>query len=95
MDQTKIDRINALAGKARSEGLTVEETEEQKRLRSEYVAAFRNNLEAMLEQTYLMDEEGNKTKLGKGNHQVDEDRRCAEGSALSDSGGPCSGSCDS
>ncbi|MDR2736523.1 MAG: DUF896 domain-containing protein [Gracilibacteraceae bacterium] len=65
MDQTKIDRINALARKSRGPGLSDEEIEEQKRLRREYAAAFRNNLEAMLEQTYFVDEEGHKTKLLK------------------------------
>ena len=42
MEQAKIDRINALAKKAKSpEGLTPEETAERDRLRREYIAAYR------------------------------------------------------
>ena len=45
--QEKIDRINALARKAKTpEGLTAEETAERAALRQEYVAAVRANLEA-------------------------------------------------
>ena len=41
MEQAKIDRINALAKKAKSpEGLTPEETAERDRLRREYIAAY-------------------------------------------------------
>ena len=66
MEQSRIDRINELARKSRTEeGLTPEEKEEQARLRQEYVAAFRKNLEAQLESTYLVDEKGNKTKVEK------------------------------
>ena len=47
MEQEKIDRINALARKAKTpEGLTPEETAERAALRAEYVAAFRENLVA-------------------------------------------------
>ncbi len=63
MEQKKIDRINALAKKSREVGLTPEEKEEQAALRAEYVAAFRRNLTATLDNTYLVDEKGNKTKL--------------------------------
>lgn len=45
MEQAKIDRINALAKKAKSpEGLTPEETAERDRLRQEYIAAYRASL---------------------------------------------------
>ena len=37
MEQTKIDRINALARKAKSEGLTPEEITERDQLRAEYI----------------------------------------------------------
>lgn len=63
MDQKKIDRINELARKAKAEGLTEEEVLERDRLRREYVAAFRENLVAQLEATYIVDEKGNKRKL--------------------------------
>ena len=41
MDNVKIDRINALAHKAKSVGLTEEEKAEQAELRKEYLAAVR------------------------------------------------------
>ena len=63
MDQTKIDRINELARKAKAEGLTPEETAERDALRQEYVAAVRKNLRCQLDNTYVVDENGNKRKL--------------------------------
>lgn len=48
--QDKIDRINELAKKAKAEGLTEEEKEEQKLLRREYVDAFKENLRKQLDQ---------------------------------------------
>ena len=63
MDQAKIDRINVLARKSKTEGLTEAEKEEQAALRREYVAAVKRNLTAQLENTYLVDEKGQKRKL--------------------------------
>lgn len=63
MEKSRIDRINELAHKAKAEGLTEEEVLERDRLRREYVAAFRENLVAQLEATYIVDEKGNKRKL--------------------------------
>lgn len=60
-----IARINALAKKAKTVGLTPEETEERDRLRKEYVASFRQALVAQLDNTYLVDEHGNKRPLPK------------------------------
>jgi uncharacterized protein YnzC (UPF0291/DUF896 family) len=66
MEQSKIDRINELARKSRTEeGLTAEERQEQALLRSEYIQAIRSNLEAQLNNTYLVDEQGNETKVRK------------------------------
>ncbi len=65
MKSELIDRINQLARKAKSEGLTPEELEEQKQLRDQYRMEFRRNLTSQLENTYIMDEKGNKRKLGK------------------------------
>ena len=65
MEKAKIDRINELARKARTAGLTPEEEAERNELRNEYVAAVRLSLEAQLGNTYLVDEKGNKRKLQK------------------------------
>ena len=63
MDKIKIERINFLARKSKSEGLTDEEKAEQTELRNEYRAYMRNGLMAELENTYIIDENGNKRKL--------------------------------
>ena len=65
MEKKKIDRINELAKKSKSEGLTAEEKIEQAELRSEYIAAFKASLVSSLENTYIVDEKGNKTKVQK------------------------------
>lgn len=64
MEKT-IKRINELAAKARAEGLTPEELVERDQLRREYIAAFRRNLTAQLDNTYIVDEHGNKRPLRK------------------------------
>ena len=63
MEQKKIARINALAKKAGEQGLTDEEKQEQKALRQEYIAAFKQNLAYQLENLYIIDEQGNKRRL--------------------------------
>ena len=66
MDEKKIQRINELARKAKSpEGLTEEEIRERTLLRQEYIASVKMSLIGQLENTYIMDEKGNKTKLHK------------------------------
>ena len=65
METERVKRINELAKKAKTEGLTPEETEERDRLRQEYLAAFRANLTAQLDNTYIVDPQGNKRKLQK------------------------------
>jgi len=59
MEQSKLDRINELARKQKSVGLTDAELAEQKVLRDEYRAAFRRSLMASLDNTVLVDEKGN------------------------------------
>lgn len=63
MTQEKINRINALARKAKAEPLTEEELKERDALRKEYIASVRENLRAQLDNTYIVDEHGNKRKL--------------------------------
>lgn len=66
MEQAKIDRINELARKARTpEGLTPQEAAERQALRLEYVAAFRQSLEAQLDNTWVVEPDGTKRKLSK------------------------------
>lgn len=60
-----IARINALAKKAKTEGLTAEETQERDKLRRIYIDAVKASLVGQLENTYLVDEKGNKTKVTK------------------------------
>ena len=66
MEQKKIDRINELARKSKSEGLTEAEKAEQTELRNEYRRAVTGNLAAQLENTYIMTPDGKKHKVGKG-----------------------------
>ena len=49
MEKAKIDRINYLAAKSRSEGLTDAERDEQAKLRREYIGAVRRNFKAQLD----------------------------------------------
>ena len=65
MDQKKIDRINKLARKAKSVGLTEEESVERAALHREYIDSMVGNLKGHLDNTYLVDEKGNKRKLNK------------------------------
>ena len=66
MDQKQIDRINQLARKAKSpEGLTKWEEEERAALRREYVDSVLGSLRGQLDNTYIMDEKGQKHKLKK------------------------------
>ena len=65
MDQKKIDRINELARKAKTEGLTAEEIKEREILRREYIEWVVGNRRDELEHTYVVDEKGNKRKLTK------------------------------
>ena len=66
MEQKKIDRINELAQKAKTTGLTEEELSERAALRREYIESYRRSLVAQLDNTYLVEENGNKSKLRKG-----------------------------
>ena len=63
MTDEKIQRINALAKKAKAEGLTEAEKQEQQTLREEYVADFRRSLKAQLDNTVVINPDGTSYKL--------------------------------
>ena len=65
MDKAKIDRINFLARKSRTEELSEEEKKEQTELRNEYRQFMRNGYMAEFSNTYIVDEFGNKKRLIK------------------------------
>ena len=64
MDEV-IARINELAKKAKSEGLTPEETVERDKLRRIYIDSVKASLTSQLENTYIVDPDGTKHKLNK------------------------------
>ena len=62
--EEKIARINALAHKAKAEGLTDEERAEQAQLRRDYIDAVKANLKSQLDTLYVLDEKsGKKTNI--------------------------------
>lgn len=63
MTDEKIQRINALARKARAEGLSEDEKEEQRELREEYIAGFRRSLKAQLDNTVVLNPDGTSYRL--------------------------------
>ncbi|MCI7804778.1 MAG: DUF896 domain-containing protein [Oscillospiraceae bacterium] len=65
MEQKKLDRINFLAKKSRETGLTPEEKKEQEALRNEYRRSVVGNLEAQLNNTYIVEPDGRKIKVQK------------------------------
>ena len=58
-----IDRINELARKAKTVGLTPEENEERAVLRRAYIDSVVGDLRQQLDNTYIVDSKGNKRKL--------------------------------
>lgn len=61
--QQVIARINALAKKAKTEGLTTEETAERDKLRRIYIDAVRASLTGQLDNTYIVNPDGSRKKL--------------------------------
>ena len=60
MEKAKIARINALAKKAKTLGLTDRETAERDALRKEYLAEMRASFKAQLDATYVQTDDGAK-----------------------------------
>ena len=63
MDKSRIERINELARKAKTVGLTPEENEERAVLRRAYIDSVVGDLRQQLDNTYIVDSKGNKRKL--------------------------------
>ena len=69
VDQKKIDRINELARKNKAEGLTPAEIKERDALRKEYLANFRKNFRARLENIEVVSPEEHERRMkGKKNN---------------------------
>ena len=60
-----IARINELAKKAKTEGLTPEELTERDKLRRIYIDSVKASLVGQLENTYIVEPDGTKHKVGK------------------------------
>jgi uncharacterized protein YnzC (UPF0291/DUF896 family) len=58
LPKEKIARINELSRKAKVDGLTNEESLEQKNLRQEYLKVFRNSMTSTIESVKVVDPEG-------------------------------------
>lgn len=71
MTQEKIDRINELAKKKKTVGLTEAEAEEQAILRREYIDGFKASLISQLENTYIVEPDGAKRKVTQKNENTD------------------------
>ena len=61
----RVARINFLARKSRSEGLSEEEKAEQQKLRREYVDIMKQNLVNILDSTSVEYPDGSRKKLQK------------------------------
>ncbi|MBO5199808.1 MAG: DUF896 domain-containing protein [Clostridia bacterium] len=63
--QKDIDRINELARKQKTVGLTDEEKAEQKELRVKYINGFKASLESQLKGITIINPDGSKHKVKK------------------------------
>lgn len=67
MEKSRIDRLNELAKKAKTTSLSEAELAERDTLRKEYIAAFRANLKATLDNTVIVEKDGTRRSLRKDN----------------------------
>lgn len=75
LPKDKMDRINFLANKAKTGGLTEAEAKEQSALRREYLETFRSSMFNTLKGVTIIDPEGNdvtpeKLKKAQGKSQL-------------------------
>ena len=65
MEKQKLDRINELAKKSKTEELTPAEKQEQAELRQEYINEIRASFGAMLDNTVIQYPDGSRKSLKK------------------------------
>ena len=65
MEKEKLERISELTRLSRERELTPDELTERAALRAEYIQDWRKSTINVLENTYIVDEKGNKRKLSK------------------------------
>ncbi|WP_085523825.1 DUF896 domain-containing protein [Tuberibacillus sp. Marseille-P3662] len=58
LSEDKLNRISELGRKKKAEGLTQEESQEQQKLREEYLKTFRKNFKQQLHGLKVVDPEG-------------------------------------
>lgn len=63
MEQSKLDRINFLAKKSKTEGLSPDEKAEQAALRAEYIQEFRASMRGILDNTVIERPDGTREAL--------------------------------
>ncbi len=67
ISKEQINRINELARKSKESGLSDEEKKEQAGLRKLYIDSIKESLTSQLDNTYIVDEHGNKRKVKRKN----------------------------
>ena len=65
MEKEKMERISELTRLSRERELTPDELTERAALRAEYIQDWRKSTINVLENTYIVDDKGNKRKLSK------------------------------
>ena len=75
MEKQKLDRINELARKSKTVGLTEAEKEEQAILRRNYIENFKMGLRAQLNSIDIQEADGTITNLGEKYGKKYEDKK--------------------
>ena len=75
MENSYLKRINELAKKAKSEGLSEEEIEERDILRKRYIAEFRRSFQNILDNTKIEYPDGSSEKLSDYRKPTDKQHR--------------------
>lgn len=63
MEKAQVDRINELARKKKTVGLTPDEVKEHEALRRQYIDEFKENLRLTLDNVYMQQKDGSYKKL--------------------------------